>query len=58
MLSRTVKKLGQYLATLTVVALVLLAAREVQWAEVVAELERRSGTSGWVEKEARVEDES
>ncbi|MDP7035182.1 MAG: phosphoribosyl-ATP diphosphatase [Planctomycetota bacterium] len=39
-------------------ALVLLAAREVQWAEVVAELERRSGTSGWVEKEMRVEDES
>lgn len=34
--------------------LVMLAARDVTLADVVAELERREGTSGLVEKAARV----
>ena len=33
--------------------LVMLSSRDVQWDDVLAELERREGTSGIVEKESR-----
>lgn len=52
-LSGTGEELAGEAADLLFHLLVLLAAREVPLAEVLAELDRREGTSGLVEKAAR-----